>query len=48
MAVKAWRTRETGYSNTFGASEVGIVSVERQLSPFARDVIDYYAKPAVV
>lgn len=47
VAVKAWRTRETGYSNTFGASEVGIATIERQLSPFARDVIDFYTKPAV-
>jgi hypothetical protein len=47
VAVKAWRTRETGYSNTFGASEVGIATIERQLSPFARDILEFYTKPAV-
>jgi len=47
MAVKAWRTRETGYSNTFGVSEVGVTTITRALSPFAQDVIDHYTKPAV-
>lgn len=48
VAVKAWRTRETGYSNIFGASEVGIATIERQLSPFARDILDSYTRYAVV
>jgi hypothetical protein len=47
MAVKAWRTRETGYSNTFGIADVAVASITRALSPFAQDIIDYYHKPAV-
>ena len=47
MAVKAWRTRETGYSNTFGVSEVGVSTITRQLSPFAQEIVDYYTRPAV-
>lgn len=45
MSVKAWRTRETGYSNTFGVSEVGVATITRQLSPYAQDIIDAYKRP---
>lgn len=47
MAVKAWRTRETGYSNTFGVSEIGVSTITRQLSPYARDIIDAYTRPVL-
>lgn len=44
LAVKMWRSRESGFSGGVGVNDVGLVTVERMLSPWARDTLDRYRR----
>ena len=44
LAVKMFRSRESGYATTIGFGDVGTAIVERHLSPITRDLIERYRK----
>jgi hypothetical protein len=44
VAVRMWRSREAGFSNVIGQSEIGTAFIERHLSPSSREILEHYKK----
>lgn len=47
IGIRLWRTRDAGFSNIIGQSEIGTAFIERYVSPSSREILEHYRRPVM-